>query len=121
MITAAHAIIYADDPDQARAFFRDVLEMPNVDIHGGWLIFKLPAAELGIHPSGDGSPDGHHELFLMCDDIDATVAALTAKGAEFSEPVSTTRFGRLTRLRIPGGGTVGLYQPSHQTAYDIEQ
>ena len=74
MITAAHAIIYADDPEQARAFFRDVLEMPNVDIHGGWLIFKLPAAELGIHPSGEGSPGGHHELFLMCDDIDSTVA-----------------------------------------------
>jgi predicted enzyme related to lactoylglutathione lyase len=120
MITAAHAIIYADDPDRARAFFRDVLEMPNVDIHGGWLIFKLPPAEFGIHPSGEGSSDGHHELFLMCDDIDATVAELTAKGAEFSAPVSTARFGRLTRIRVPGGGEIGLYQPSHQTAYDLE-
>jgi predicted enzyme related to lactoylglutathione lyase len=119
VITAAHAILYADDPDRARAFFRDVLDMPNVDIHGGWLIFKLPPAELGIHPSGEASPSGHHELFLMCDEIDRTVAELTAKGAEFSTPVSETRFGRLIRLRIPGGGEVGLYQPSHATAYDL--
>jgi predicted enzyme related to lactoylglutathione lyase len=120
MITAAHAVLYAGDPDRARAFFRDVLGMPNVDIHGGWLIFKLPPAELGVHPAGEGSPGGHHELFLMCDDIDRTVDELTAKGAEFSEPISTARFGRLTRLRVPGGGEIGLYQPSHATAYDLE-
>ncbi len=120
MITATHAIVYADDPDRARAFFRDVLEMPNVDIHDGWLIFKLPPAELGIHPSGEGSPGGHHELFLMCDDIDRTVEELIAKGAEFSGPISTARFGRLTRIRIPGGGEIGLYQPSHPTAFDLE-
>lgn len=121
MITAAHAIVYADDPDQARAFFRDVLELSNVDIHDGWLIFKLPPAELGVHPAGEGSPSGHHEFFLMCDDIDATVAELTAKGVEFSSPISTARFGRMTRLRIPGGGDIGLYQPSHATAYDLQR
>ena len=120
MITAAHAVLYADDPDRARVFFRDVLGMPNVDIHGGWLIFKLPPAELGVHPVGEGAPAGHHELFLMCDDIDRTVADLAAKGAEFSEPISTARFGRLTRLRVPGGGEIGLYQPSHATAYGLE-
>ena len=120
MITAAHAVLYADEPDRARAFFRDVLGMPNVDIHDGWLIFKLPPAELGVHPAGEGSPGGHHELLLMCDDIDRTVEELTAKGAEFSEPISTARFGRLTRLRIPGGGEIGLYQPSHATAYDLD-
>ena len=121
MITAAHAIIYADDPDRARAFFRDVLDLPNVDIHGGWLIFKLPPAELGIHPAGEDSPAGHHELFLMCDDIVRTVDELTARGAEFSAPITTARFGRLTRMRIPGGGEVGLYQPSHATAYDLDR
>jgi len=73
-----------------------------------------------FHPAGEDSPAGHHELFLMCDDIDRTVEELTAKGAEFSEPISTARFGRLTRLRIPGGGEIGLYQPSHATAYDLE-
>jgi catechol 2,3-dioxygenase-like lactoylglutathione lyase family enzyme len=121
VITAAHAVVYADDPDQARAFFRDVLGMPNVDIHGGWLIFKLPPAELGVHPAGEQSPSGHHELFLMCDDIDSTVAELTAKGVEFAAPISTARFGRTTRLRIPGGGDIGLYQPAHATAYDLER
>jgi len=121
MITAAHAIIYADDPDAARAFFRDVLGMPNVDIHGGWLIFRLPPAELGVHPAGNESPSGHHELFLMCDDVDRTVADLTARGAEFTAPVTETRFGRLTYLRVPGAGPIGLYQPSHATAYDLER
>ncbi|HVC42285.1 MAG TPA: VOC family protein [Candidatus Saccharimonadales bacterium] len=121
MITATHVVVYADDPEQARAFVRDVLEMANVDIHGGWLIFQLPPAELGVHPAGEGSPGGHHELFLMCDDIDRTVAELTAKGADFSVPISTERFGRLTRMRIPGGGEIGLYQPSHPTAYGLER
>jgi len=120
MITAVHTLVYADDPEAARAFFRDVIGWPHVDAHGGWLIFKLPPAELGIHPSGEGSPGGHHELFLMCDDIDRTVEALAAKGVEFSAPISTARFGRLTRIRIPGGGEIGLYQPSHATAYDLQ-
>jgi catechol 2,3-dioxygenase-like lactoylglutathione lyase family enzyme len=123
MITSTHAVVYASDPEQAREFFRDVLEMPFVDVHGGWLIFKLPPAELGVHPAGDpgsASPSGHHELFFMCDDIDATVAELTASGVEFTAPVEAQRFGRLTRFRVPGAGEVGLYQPSHPTAYDLE-
>lgn len=120
MIVAAHAILYADDPDAARAFFRDVLEMPNVDAHGGWLIFKLPPAELGVHPSGEGALGGHHELFLMCDDIDGTVAELSAKGVVFTGPISDARFGRMARFRVPGAGEIGLYQPSHATAYGLE-
>jgi len=121
MITGTHAIIYAGDPEAARAFFRDVLGMPNVDAHDGWLIFKLPPAELGIHPASDpGAPDGHHELYLMCDDIAATVAELTAKGVEFTAPISQQGFGLMTRLRVPGGGELGLYQPRHPTAYDLE-
>ena len=126
MITGTHAIIYARDAERARAFFRDVLELANVDAHGGWLIFKLPPAELGIHPAGEasnpntGAPSGHHELYLMCDDIKTTVADLTAKGIEFTTPVEDQGFGLLTRLRIPGAGEVGLYQPKHPTAYDLE-
>ncbi len=120
MITAAHAIIYAEDPEAARAFFRDVLELPNVDAHGGWLIFKLPPAELGIHPTGGASPNGHHEFFLLCDDIDGTVADLSAKGVAFEGPVTEARFGRLARMRIPGGGAIGLYQPSHPTAHSLD-
>lgn len=120
MITATHAILYADDPAAARAFFRDVLDMKHVDAHDGWLIFKLPPAELGVHPSGGSAPSGHHELYLLCDDVDQTVIDLTAKGAEFTSPVTETRFGRLTRLRVPGAGEIGLYQPSHATAHDLD-
>jgi catechol 2,3-dioxygenase-like lactoylglutathione lyase family enzyme len=123
MITGTHAIIYADDADKARAFFRDVLGWPNIDAHGGWLIFKLPPAELGIHPAGDdpstGAPSGHHELYLMCDDIEATVAELGAKGIEFTTPIENQGFGLLTRFRVPGAGEIGLYQPRHPTAYDL--
>ncbi len=126
MITGSHAIIYAGEPDRARAFFRDVLGWPYVDAHGGWLIFKLPPAELGIHPTGEqadpgaGPPSGHHELYLMCDDITATVADLTAKGVEFTTPVLEAGFGLLARLRVPGAGEIGIYQPKHPTAYDVE-
>lgn len=126
MITGTHAIIYADDAEHARAFLRDVLELPHVDAHDGWLIFKLPPAELGVHPAGapgdpaSGAPSGHHELYLMCDDIEATVAQLTAKGVEFTAPVENQGFGLLTRLRVPGAGEVGLYQPRHATAYDLD-
>lgn len=126
MITGTHAIVYAEDAERARAFFRDVLGLPYVDAHSGWLIFRLPPAELGIHPAGaagdpsTGPPSGHHELYLMCDDVEATVAELTAKGVEFTGPVENQGFGLLTRLRIPGGGEIGLYQPKHPTAYDLE-
>jgi catechol 2,3-dioxygenase-like lactoylglutathione lyase family enzyme len=123
MITGTHAIVYAADAEAARAFLRDMLEFPHVDVHDGWLIFKLPPAELGVHPAGDpgsAAPSGHHELYLMCDDIEATVAALTAKGVEFTGPVESQGFGLLTRLKVPGAGEIGLYQPRHATAYDLE-
>ncbi len=126
MITASHAIIYADDAERARSFFRDVLGLAFVDAHDGWLIFKLPPAELGIHPAGpagdpgSGAPSGHHELYLMCDDIEKTVADLMAQGVEFTTPIESQGFGLLVRLRVPGAGEIGLYQPRHPTAYDIE-
>jgi catechol 2,3-dioxygenase-like lactoylglutathione lyase family enzyme len=124
VITGTHAIIYAQDPERARSFFRDVLGLPNLDAHDGWLIFKLPPAELGIHPANDGpdagAPSGHHELFLMCDDITQTVSDLTAKGVVFTAPVESQSFGLLTRLQVPGAGEIGLYQPRHATAYDLE-
>jgi catechol 2,3-dioxygenase-like lactoylglutathione lyase family enzyme len=127
MITGTHTIIYAADPELARAFFRDVLELANVDVHGGWLIFKLPPAELGIHPASamegptepGAAPSGHHEIFLMCDDVVATVAELSAKGVEFTAPIEQQRFGLLTRLRVPGAGELSLYQPSHTTAHSL--
>jgi catechol 2,3-dioxygenase-like lactoylglutathione lyase family enzyme len=127
VITSTHAIIYADDAERARTFLRDVLDLPYVDAHDGWLIFRLPPAELGVHPAGapgdprSGAPSGHHELFLMCDDIEATVAELTAKGVEFTAPVENQGFGLLARLRVPGAGEISIYEPRHATAYDLDE
>ncbi len=110
MITGAHAIVYSLDADADRAFFRDVLGFPSVDAGGGWLIFALPPAELAAHPADAG---GRHELYLMCDEIESTVAELQAKGVEFTTPVSDQGFGLLTSLKLPGGGELGLYEPRH--------
>ncbi len=113
MIIGAHVIAFGSDAEAARTFFADVLGLDGVDAGGGWTIFALPPAELAVHPT-DGRP--RHELYLMCDDIEATVADLEAKGVEFVAPVSDEGFGRMTRLRVPGGGELGLYEPSHPTA-----
>jgi catechol 2,3-dioxygenase-like lactoylglutathione lyase family enzyme len=114
VIAGAHTIVFAEDAEAARAFFRDVLGFPAVDAGDGWLIFALPPAELAVHPGpGWGEAVGGHELFLMCDDIEATMAELESKGAEFVAPVTDEGFGRLTRLRVPGAGEVGLYEPRH--------
>ncbi len=126
MITASHAIVYAEDPELARAFFRDVLDLPFVDAHGGWLIFKLPPAELGIHPSGasngpDVSPSsGHHQLYLMCDEIESTMVELEVKGVRFTGPVESQGFGLVVGMEVPGAGEIGLYEPRHATAFDLE-
>lgn len=113
MITGVHAIIFNQDSEGVRAFFRDTLQMSSVDAGGGWLIFALPPAELGIHPTDEA---GHHELYLMCDDIQTTVDELQRKGVEFLKPIAETRFGLLTSFKIPGGAELALYQPKHPTA-----
>ena len=110
MITGAHAVIFTPDAERLRAFFRDVLELPSVDVGGGWLIFALPPAEVAAHPAETA---GRRELYLMCDDIEATVAELKAKGVEFARPVSDEAFGLLTAIALPGGGELGLYEPRH--------
>src|SRR5438552_5027428 len=112
MITGAHAIVFTTEADQARDFFRDKLGFSSVDGGGGWLIFALPPAELGIHPSEAGS---HQELYLLCDDIEATMEDLRAKGVEFTQPVSDQRWGLVTAMKIPGG-ELSLYEPRHPTA-----
>jgi catechol 2,3-dioxygenase-like lactoylglutathione lyase family enzyme len=114
VISGTHVIVFAEDADATRAFFRDVLGFPSVDDGDGWLIFALPPAELGVHPGpGWGQPVGQHELFLMCHDIERTVEELEAKGVEFVAPVSDEGWGLVTRFRVPGGGEIGLYQPRH--------
>jgi hypothetical protein len=110
VITGAHSIIYSPDADAVRALFRDVLDLPSVDAGGGWLIFALPPAEVAVHPT-DGA--GHHELYLMCDDIHATLAELEAKGVEISRPIAELRWGSVTAIALPGGIELGLYEPKH--------
>jgi catechol 2,3-dioxygenase-like lactoylglutathione lyase family enzyme len=116
MINGAHLIIYSRDADADRAFIRDVLGYPNVDAGGGWLIFKLPPAEVAVHPAG---AEERHELYLMCDDLGRTMAELEAKGVEFASEVSEQGWGLLTSIVLPGGGRLGLYEPRHETAYDL--
>jgi catechol 2,3-dioxygenase-like lactoylglutathione lyase family enzyme len=110
MITGAHVVLYTRDVEADRAFLRDTLGLDWVDAGGGWLIFALPPAELATHPT-DAQPC--HELYLMCDDINSTVAQLKAKGVEFIEEIGEQRWGLTTALRLPGGGRLALYEPRH--------
>jgi catechol 2,3-dioxygenase-like lactoylglutathione lyase family enzyme len=119
MIIGAHSVIYAQDAERVRAFIRDVLGFPFVDAHAGWLIFKLPPGELGIHPA-EAADSGRHELYLMCDDIQQTVEDLKARGVEFKGDVTDAGFGKLITLKVPGGGELGLYQPRHALAIELQ-
>jgi catechol 2,3-dioxygenase-like lactoylglutathione lyase family enzyme len=116
VITGAHALIYAKDADKVRAFFKDVLGLRSVDAGGGWLIFALPPAEVGVHPAED--EEEHHELYLMCKDVHAAIRELKAKGVKCS-PVHEADWGLATMIEIPGGGAIGMYQPKHPTAIRI--
>ena len=109
VIVGAHAIVFSSDAEADRAFFADVLGLPSVDAGAGWLIFELPPAELAVHP-GDGDC---HELYLMCDDLHATIAELQGKGARFEGGVTDQRWGLVAAIRLPGGGTLHLYEPHH--------
>jgi catechol 2,3-dioxygenase-like lactoylglutathione lyase family enzyme len=116
MIFGAHAIIYGNDAEADRAFFRDVLGFQSVDAGHGWLIFALPPAEAAFHPSDQNGPA--QELYFMCDDLKAEIASLAARGVTCSA-VQEARWGSITKMRLPGGGDVGLYQPKHPTALGI--
>lgn len=119
MITAVHTLVYADDPDLARTFFRDVLELPAADTGGGWLIFKSGPSELGVHPSSwehegqSGSTRQRHEVSLMCDDLQKTMADLAAKGATFAGEVQQQGWGAAVQLNVPGAGEMTLFQPRY--------
>jgi predicted enzyme related to lactoylglutathione lyase len=110
VINGMHAVVFSPEAEQVRAFFRDVLELPAVDAGGGWLIFALPPAELAVHPSGGGS---RHELYLMCDDIEATLAGLAAKGVEIAREITSESWGLLAAIRLPDGTEFPVYQPRH--------
>ncbi len=113
MFSGGHVILYSRDAEADRGFFRDVLQYPHVDAGGEWLIFKLPPAEIAVHPTG--GPESH-EFYFMCDDVEAAVQELTSKGVEVTQPVSDEGWGLLTRFRLPGGGEVGMYEPRHERA-----
>jgi catechol 2,3-dioxygenase-like lactoylglutathione lyase family enzyme len=112
MISGSHIVIYSKDADADRAFLRDTLGFRHVDAGHEWLIFALPPAEAAIHPAQES---GRHEFYFMCDDLKSEMAALTKKGVHFS-PIEEARWGSITKLRLPSGAEIGLYQPKHPTA-----
>ncbi|MFF8828021.1 VOC family protein [Streptomyces sp. NPDC015131] len=116
MFSGAHVILYTKDADADRAFLRDVLGFDGVDAGDGWLIFRLPPAEVAVHPT-HGEP--RHEFYLMCDDIGRTLDTLAQRGAEVSRPVSDQGWGLLAAVRLPSGGELPLYEPRHPTALGL--
>jgi catechol 2,3-dioxygenase-like lactoylglutathione lyase family enzyme len=115
MISGAHVIVYTKDAEADRAFFRDVLGFKSVDAGHGWLIFALPPGEAAFHPAGENGP---HELYFICDSLKAEMAALAKKGVKCTK-VEEARWGSITKMKLPGGGQVGLYQPKHPTALGL--
>jgi catechol 2,3-dioxygenase-like lactoylglutathione lyase family enzyme len=113
MIRGLHAMFYTSEPEALRAFFRDKLGLPATDVGGGWLIFDAPEADLGCHPADEGAPSGTPDISFYCDDIAKTVAELTARGVEFTEPVADHGYGLVTHFRVPGNFRVQLYQPRY--------
>jgi catechol 2,3-dioxygenase-like lactoylglutathione lyase family enzyme len=109
VITGVHAIVFSPEAAKVRAFFADVLSLPSADAGDGWLIFALPPAELAVHPADNS----RHELYLMCDDIDATLADLRGKGVEVARDVSDQGWGLLAAIRLPDGTEFPIYQPRH--------
>ena len=112
MINGAHVIVYSQDAEADRAFFRDVLGFKSVDAGHGWLIFALPPAEAAFHPD---EKNDRHEMYFMCDDLKAEISAMKKKGVACSD-VHNERWGSITKIKLPGGGQIGLYQPKHPTA-----
>jgi catechol 2,3-dioxygenase-like lactoylglutathione lyase family enzyme len=110
VINGLHAIVFSPQAEQVRAFFADVLGMPSVDAGGGWPIFAMPPAELAVHPA-DGA--AYHELYLMCDDIQATLAELRGKGVEVAQEVADRGWGLLAAIRLPDGSELPIYEPRH--------
>jgi len=109
MIYGTHVVLYSANAEADRVFFRDVLGYPFTDAGHGWLIFTLPPAEVAIHPA---EVDNRHELYLMCDDLQGEIQALQDKGVQCSE-IEEARWGSVTKIQLPGGGKVGLYEPKH--------
>ena len=113
MIRGMHAMFYSSQADELRAFLRDKLGLAGTDVGGGWLIFDAPEADLGVHPTEGQPPSGTADISFYCDDIESTVAELTARGVEFTQPVEDHGYGLVTYFKVPGDFTVQLYQPRY--------
>ena len=109
MISGSHSIIYSKNPEADRAFLRDVLRFPNVDVGGGWLIFGLPPSEVAVHPSDENDV---HEFYLICDNVENLIAEMKRHKIECS-PIHKEEWGFLTQIGLPGGGKLGIYEPRH--------
>jgi hypothetical protein len=109
MINGAHIIIYSRDAEADKNFIKSILKFQYVDVNNGWLIFKLPPAEVAVHPSDENDL---HEFYLMTDSLDSEIKTLKKEGVE-CDSVTQQGWGRSTRLKLPGGGSLGLYEPRH--------
>ena len=116
MITGVHTMFYSSDADALRAFIRDKLGFSFTDVGEGWLIFDLPEAEMGCHPTepSKGAASGTHDISFYCDDINKTVAELKSKGVEFTDPVADHGYGLVTYFKMPGISKVQLFQPRYK-------
>ena len=125
MINALHALLYSEDPDATRAFFRDVLGWPYLESDPGWLIFRSGPSEMGVHPNSwtyEGETTTvpiHHNISFMCDDLEATIADLESRGAEFSGEPSDQGWGITITLRVPGAGELLLFQPKYEPSHSL--
>ncbi|MCB9682624.1 MAG: VOC family protein [Alphaproteobacteria bacterium] len=113
MIRGLHAMYYTDHAEELRAFFRDILGFPHIDAGGGWLIFQMPEADLGMHPTEGAPPSGTADLSFYCDDIAGTVATLTERGVTFTGPVEDHGYGLVTHFLAPGDLRIQLYEPKY--------
>jgi len=125
MINGAHVLMYSENPDADRAFFRDILKFPSVDVGGGWLIFALPASEAAFHPTDGETRQAHGGrrlsgavLYLMCEDLRAEIKRLAGKNVQCTE-IGEERWGIKTTIKLPSGSEIGLYQPKHKTALGL--
>jgi hypothetical protein len=124
VINGFHSIIYSEDAVATRAFFREVLNWPSIDAGHGWLIFKTPPSEVGVHPTVSDTGQRwattpHHQCSLMCDDIERTVAELRGKGVGVREEIEDQGFGLVTEIDVPGAGWMMLYEPRHERAHAL--
>jgi len=117
MINGIHALIYTKKPDNVRKFFKDILKFPSIDAGKGWLIFALPPAELGVHPTDE---DSYHELYFLCRDLKKTIIKLKKKRIKILDPITDREWGLVTRIKLTGGDIFGIYQPKHPTAITLK-